>query len=153
MVWQIRLLAPALLFCLAVFGQQDRGRAEFVGGTLSGMPNGVNGLLKTTDKEYLVFVTRRWTFKVLYERVNLIEYGQQVSRRYALAVLISPVLVLSKKRKHFLSMGFLDDEGRQQALVFHVDKNDIRLLLAALEARTGRRVEFQDQEARKAGKG
>jgi hypothetical protein len=37
--------------------------------------------------------------------------------------------------------------------VFRVDKGDIRSVLASLEARTGRRVEYQDQEARKAGKG
>jgi len=34
-----------------------------------------------------------------------------------------------------------------------VEKGDIRAVLAGLEARTGRRVEFQDDEARKAGKG
>jgi len=33
-----------------------------------------------------------------------------------------------------------------------VEKGDIRLVLAGLEARTGRRVEFQDEEARKTGK-
>jgi hypothetical protein len=34
-----------------------------------------------------------------------------------------------------------------------VNKNDIRQLLVSLEARSGRRVEYQDDEARKAGKG
>ena len=63
------------------------------------------------------------------------------------------MLILSKKRKHFLTLGFKDDEGRQQALVFVVDKNDIRTVLASLEARTGVQVEFQDQEARKQGRG
>jgi hypothetical protein len=37
--------------------------------------------------------------------------------------------------------------------VLRVDKGDIRSVLAGLEARTGRRVEFLDDEARKAGKG
>jgi hypothetical protein len=36
-------------------------------------------------------------------------------------------------------------------LVFRVEKGDIRSLLASLQARTGRRVEYQDDEARKAG--
>lgn len=91
--------------------------------------------------------------KVLYERVNLLEYGQQASRRLALAVLVSPVFAMSKKRRHFLTVGFTDDEGRQNAMVFVVDKNDIRTVLATLEARTGRKVEFQDEEARRAGRG
>ena len=38
--------------------------------------------------------------RVPYERINLLEYGQSVSRRYALAILISPVLILAKKRAH-----------------------------------------------------
>ena len=81
------------------------------------------------------------------------EYGQNVSRRYAAAILISPMLLLSKSRKHFVTLGYVDAEGKQQALVFRVDKGDIRSVLTGLEARTGRRVEYQDDEARKAGKG
>jgi hypothetical protein len=38
-------------------------------------------------------------------------------------------------------------------LVIRVEKGDIRSVLTGLEARTGRRVEYQDGEARKAGKG
>ncbi len=38
-------------------------------------------------------------------------------------------------------------------MVFKVDKDDIRMMLVSLEARTGRKVEFQDDDARKAGKG
>ena len=67
------------------------------------------------------------------------------------AVLISPVLLLSKSRKHFVTVGYTDNEGRQQALVFRVSKGDIRMVLASLEARTGRRVEYQDDNARKNG--
>jgi hypothetical protein len=61
--------------------------------------------------------------------------------------------MLSKTRKHFLTIGYTDDEGKQQALVFEVDKHGVRAALASLEARTGRRIEFQDEEARKAGRG
>jgi hypothetical protein len=71
----------------------------------------------------------------------------------AAAVLISPVFLLSKTRKHFVTLGFVDEAGRQQALVLRVGKGDIRSVLAGLEARTGRRIEFLDDNARKAGKG
>ena len=47
----------------------------------------------------------------------------------------------------------MDGDGHQQAVVLEVNKGDIRQLLVSLEARTGRRVEYQDDEARKAGKG
>ena len=38
-------------------------------------------------------------------------------------------------------------------MVFRVGKNNIRVMLVSLEARTGLKVEYQDEEARKAGKG
>lgn len=125
----------------------------YAGGTLSAVPQGAAGLVRTTDPDYLVMVTKGATLKVSYKQVNLLEYGQQVTRRYALAVIVSPMFLLSKRRTHFLTVGFTDNEGQQQALVFTVAKEDIRVLLASLEARTGRSVEFQDEEARRAGKG
>jgi len=49
-------------------------------------------------------------------------------------------------------VGFELESGQQQALLFRVDKDDVRGLLVSLEARTGRKVTYQDDEARKAGK-
>ena len=105
------------------------------------------------DDQYLVFYSKKARWRVPYERINLIEYGQKVDRRYMAAVLVSPLFLVSKKRQHFLTVGYSDEEGRQQAMIFRVDKSDIRTILVSLEARTGRKVEFQDEEARKAGKG
>jgi hypothetical protein len=70
-----------------------------------------------------------------------------------MALVISPILLLSKARKHFLTIAYQDQEGRQQAMVFQVHKSDVRAVLASLEARTGLKVEYQDGEARKAGGG
>ena len=38
-------------------------------------------------------------------------------------------------------------------MVFRVDKNGIRAALVSLEARTGVKIQYQDEEARKAGHG
>lgn len=129
------------------------GRADYVGGTSEALQPDTEGLIYTAHPEWFLFQTRKTVIRVPYERINLLEYGQNVSRRYALAILVSPLLLLSKKRTHFLTVGFQDEFGRQQALVFRVDKKDVRAVLAALEARTGLRVQYQDEEARKAGKG
>jgi hypothetical protein len=127
--------------------------AEYVGGTRVDIPANNSGDINITDQVYFVFVSKRTKVKVPYERINLLEYGQKVDRRYLAAVIISPLFLLAKKREHFLTVGFQDDEGRQQAMVFRVDKNDVRLTLVALEARTGQRIQYQDDEARMAGKG
>ena len=107
----------------------------------------------TSDSSEFQFRAKESSVKIPYGKINMIEYGQKVDRRYLTAVLISPIFLLSKARKHFLTVGFTDERGNQQAMVFRVDKNDIRIVLASLEARTGRKVQFQDDEARKAGKG
>ena len=109
--------------------------------------------LDSVDEQYFVFYSKGASWRVSYEQINLVEYGQKVDRRYLAAIVISPLFLLSKKRQHFLTLGYTDEEGRQQAMVFKVNKDDIRFLLVSLEARTGRKVQFQDDEARKAGKG
>jgi hypothetical protein len=142
-----------LLTAAATPGRDRGGRAEFIGGTVEDLTAGVNGAMFTTHRTMFHFATRRTTLAIPYTRINLIEYGQKVDRRYIAAVVISPLFLLSKARKHFLTLGYLDELGDQQALVFQVDKSDVRVVLASLEARTGIKVTFQDEEARKAGKG
>jgi len=105
------------------------------------------------DADFFVFSSKNARWRVPYDKINLIEYGQKVDRRYLAAVLISPLFLLAKKREHFLTVGYSDEENHQQAMVFKVSKDDIRTVLVVLEARTGRKVEFQDDDARKGGKG
>jgi hypothetical protein len=135
------------------FKPPDPGfRVQCAGGTLPGVSTRTITRLDLTDASNLVFFCGKTEFRTPYNKVETVEYGQQVSRRYAAAVLISPILLLSKERRHYVTLGFLDDHGGRQAVVLRVEKGDIRSVLAGLEARTGRRVEYQDDEARKGGK-
>jgi 6-phosphogluconolactonase (cycloisomerase 2 family) len=151
----MRAAAFALTVCIGslLLAREIGSRAEYIGGTRPDIPANNSGDIRVTDQVYFVFVSKHTQIKVPYERINLLEYGQKVDRRYIAAVVISPLFLLAKKRQHFLTLGFQDDDGRQQAMVFRVDKNDIRLTLVALEARTGQQVQYQDEEARIAGKG
>lgn len=128
-------------------------RVEYIGGTVAEFPSGTGGRLEATDPTRLVFVNKRHNLDVPYLQINLLEYGQKADRRILAAVLISPIFLLSKKRDHFLTIGYADPSGHQQALVLKVEKHDLRSILASLEARTGLRVTFQDNEARKAAWG
>lgn len=141
-----------LLLCLSV-NAAAQSHAEYIGGTETAVAAGHAGSLDISDDHYFAFYTKGEQIRVPYERINLLEYGQKVDRRLMLAVIISPAFMLAKTRKHFLSLGFTDDDGKQQAMVFRVDKNGIRPTLVGLEARTGMRIQYQDVEARKAGKG
>lgn len=144
------LICVAFLMFILLLAQS---RAEYVGGTASALTSGSGGSIELSDQRYLGFYTKRGQVRVAYDRVNLLEYGQKVDRRLLAAVVISPMFLLSKSRKHFLTIGYMDEDGKQQALIFRVDKGSIRSALVSLEARTGLKVQYQDEEARKAGKG
>jgi len=128
-------------------------RVLYVGGTVPGVRNKSNARIDLLQDDALRLRSGGNSFVVLYSDVNTLEYGLRVSRRYVEAVLISPLFLVAKRKTHFLTIGYTDQDGKQQAMVLEVGKDEIRPLLVSLEARTGRRVEYQDDEARKAGKG
>ena len=55
--------------------------------------------------------------------------------------------------RHFVTIGYKDDEGKEQVAVFELGKDIIRTTLPILEARSGKKIEYQDEEAKKSGKG
>ena len=146
----MRILIAAVVLGLSVEAQS---RVEYVGGTVAGIDSGAGGSIEVADAHYFAFYTKKAQVRVAYDRIESIEYGQKVDRRLLMAIAISPVFLLSKSRKHFLTIGYTDENGIHQAMVLRVDKNDIRAALVSLEARTGLRIQYQDEEARKAGRG
>ena len=151
--WALLLIVSSDVLPPLLLAGDPGGRAQYVGGTVAGLPSKSEGNINTTDGEVLLFRAKQATVRIPYNKINTIEYGQRVNRRVVEAVLVSPLLLLAKKRKHFLTVGYTDEQGRQQALVFQVNKGAVRAVLVSLEAKTGRKIEFQDEEARKAGKG
>jgi hypothetical protein len=145
------MLSPLLL--ALTLSASVGSHVSYVGGTRADLSQGCTGLIDTSDEGYLVFFSKKSNFRVPYEKVNLLEYGQNVSRRYIMALTLSPMFFMAKKRRHFLTIGYEDEGGKQQAVLFRVEKSDIRSVLVTLEARTGRKVDYQDEEARKSPKG
>jgi hypothetical protein len=141
-------LAIALTLCAA-----PATRVHYVGGTIAQLPAKASGTLHIGDDDAFTFQAAGATIKVPYRDVNMLEYGQRVTRRYAEAIFISPVFLLAKRRAYFLTVGYTDADGKQQAMIFQVSGKEIRPVLVSLEARSGRKVEYQDDEARKSGKG
>ena len=151
--WALLVLLSGLAPMPLLQASASGGRVHYVGGTVAELPGKSEGRIQTSDSVVLLLQIKGVDLRVPYRNINLVEYGQRVNRRIVEAILISPLMLLSKKRLHFLTVGYSDTEGRQQAMVFQVNKNDVRSLLVSLEARTGRKVEFQDEDARRAGKG
>ena len=148
-----RPLGAFLAFSFMLQGASSGEKVLYMGGTVSGVPSHSHAQIDVRDANALSLYLRDKAVSIAWADVNNLEYGLHVDRRYLEAILISPLFLIAKKRSHFLTIGYLDSEGRQQAVILEVNKGDIRQLLVSLEARTGRRIEFQDEEARKAGKG
>ncbi len=155
--WSDEGVKPYLLVLLVLSPLLEAGdigsRVLYVGGTVPGVRNKTDARIDLLQDDALRVSARGNSFLIPYKDVNTLEYGLRVSRRYVEAVLISPLFLVAKRKTHFLTIGYTDQDGRQQAMVLQVGKEEIRPLLVSLEARTGRRVEYQDEEARKAGKG
>ena len=149
----LRLAAAALAILPLLQASAPGARVHYVGGTGAGLIEKSEVTIELSSDNDLVLTSKGASLHIPYQSVNTVEYGQKVERRVAEAILISPILLLAKRREHFLTIGFVDLEGHQQAMVFRVGSGDIRSLLVALEARTGRKVEYQDDDARRAGKG
>jgi hypothetical protein len=142
----------ALFMCVGALAAAESGvRAEYVGGTLE-IPAKSKVTVDLTGADTLVLRSGSRTIEAPFQKVRTLEYGQTVGRRYAEAIIVSPLFLLSKSRKHFVTIGYEDAQLRPQAIVLRVNKGDIRPFLASLEARTGRRVEYQDNESRKGTK-
>ena len=88
--------------------------ANYVGGTVSSLAVKTDGVLKTAGEEFLAFKAKKSQVQISYSKINLIEYGQKVDRRYLAAFLISPLFLLSKSRQHFLTLGYTDDAAELQ---------------------------------------
>ncbi len=130
--------------------------AMYIGGTLQ-IKEETEGTCSTADEKVFIFQYKNGKqvtkLEIPYDTMDTLEYGQKAGRRVGLAIAISPVALFSKKRRHFLTLNYKDNADKQQAAVFELGKDIVRTTLASLEARSGRKIEYQDEEARKSGKG
>jgi hypothetical protein len=137
-------------FCFeALWAGVDSQKTVYVGGTVSSIKEQTEGVTFTSDEKVFVFDYEKGKLQIPYDRIENLEYGQKVGRRGG----IVSRWVITKKRKHFLTIGYKDENSQQQAAVLELGKDIVRVTLAALEARSGRKIEYQDEESRKSASG
>ena len=147
------LLCVCYLFELAAFAGLGSDKTMYVGGTVNSIKEGTEGKSSAKDEKAFLFDYKTGKLTIPYDRIDSLEYGQKAGRRLGLAIAVTPLALFSKKRKHFLTIGYKDENDKQQAVVLELGKDVVRTTLATLEARSGRKIEYQDDEARKAGHG
>jgi hypothetical protein len=121
----------------------------YVGGTIDSVPEKTEGRLDSSGEGEAVFQCKKGSFRIPYQTISSLEYGQKAGRRVGVAIAISPLALLSKKRRHYLSLAYLDPQGAKQGVVFELSKGRTHSLISMLEARSGKKVEFESAEAQK----
>jgi hypothetical protein len=164
--------ALALALCLSLILTPtayalDSKKAAYIGGTatdFTGAKKNIEGSLLLDNETELRFSHRfngkSGTYAIPYDKIIDLEYGHKTGRRVgaavATALLISPVglfLLFSKKRKHYVTIGYSDDSGKEQVAVFELGKDLVRTTLPILEARSGKQIEYQEKSGKdKTGK-
>lgn len=142
----------ALLFTLTLVsfaGGVSNDKSAYQGGTESDIPAGTDGYCTTGNEREFIFAFKNGQLVIPYDQVNDLEYGQDAARRLTFSTAANPFRLFTKKKKHFLTIGWKDEHGRQHAAVFELGKSVVRPTIVTLEARTGKKVDYQDDSARK----
>jgi len=164
-----RLTASVLLALFAssiTLSAVDGDKAAYIGGThpaYVGAKDEIEGELNTQLETALVLSPKAKSLRgnnlnIPFDKVIDLEYGQKAGRRVGLALglaVVNPIALgalFSKKRKHYLTIGYRDEAGKDQVAVLELGKDIVRTTLAIVETRSGKKIEYQDEEARKASK-
>ena len=75
--------------------------------------------------------------RIPYAEITEMEYEQSKHRRWKTGVLLSPLALLSKGKKHWFAVIRGDEET-----VFQLDKSNFAKILAAVESKTGKKVKM-----------
>jgi hypothetical protein len=84
-------------------------------------------------------------FSIPYGSVKSMLYERASKPRYAEGILIAWPLLLTKSKKHYLTIQYADGGGAGKYAILHLDKGNYQELLAMAEAQTGKKVERSEE--------
>jgi hypothetical protein len=160
------LIAPGMIILLinaSTLLAVDGHKVAYFGGTLArfnAVGRRIEGRLDLSGAHRLVFISAEGadaaqSLEIDYKDIRDLEFGQKVGRRAQLVagttVLLGPIGLLSlafRSRHHFLTVAYANDGGNVEVCIFELGKSAVRATLAAVEARSGVAIEYQDNEAR-----
>lgn len=153
---QATALVVVLCLTLPVWAGLGSKDAKYVGGTAA-VKAEAEGSFDTSSSTAAKFTSKHGSFEIPYEKMTSIEYGQKAGRRIGATIgwgvatlgLAALPMLLSKKRKHYLSLGWTNGEGKPEGAVLELGKDMTRPTLMVLETRSGKQVEYESDEAKK----
>jgi hypothetical protein len=166
----MKRIIAILLVCSLVAGEAlavGRKKATYVGGTIESLnqrKKASEGELDLKSDQALIFKVEGQTITVAYDRISALEYQNTAKGRpaavsgaigaaygtlmlasmatlFLLPVAMATIPFAKKKRKcHFLTIAYKDEDDKPQAMVLELGKNIEREARAVISARSGKEV-------------
>ena len=142
------ILSSVLLPVATLAQAQTSIDAAYYQGRVEELPQRKPGKLDVSDAEILQFTWEKGSWKVLYSEIKTVYIS--LSRR---SVMVEVFGVPGAKRKLLLSLVVADRPGGARNCVFYLPRGATRDFMRTLETKTGRRVVYESEEARKGAEG
>lgn len=145
-----------ILFVLSagVAWAQQSFDAMYMQGRVRELPEKKPGKLDVSDADALQFTWEKGSWKVPFSQIKTVYVS--LSRRSALGEafgLAGAAIGEAKKRKLLFSLSLTDEKGTNRNAVFFLPGAPPPEFWQALEAKTGRPVVYESEEARKGAEG
>lgn len=124
-------------FTKAEYFQATSTGQKKAGGTVKGT------LFFDNEKKQVSFLQESGSpaVAIKYDTIKTMMYEKASKPRYAAAVLVSPLFLLSHGKKHYLTIQYTDENSEGKYAIVHLDKSNAREAIACAEAQTGVKVE------------
>jgi hypothetical protein len=145
-------LAAALFYSNLCVAANEFNHAEYFKTTTTGQKKAgapVKGTLSfNVEKKSIDFLDEKGdaAFTIGFDAVKTMLYEQSAKPRYAEAVLISPLFLLSHSKKHYLTIQYTGSDGTGEYVIVQLDKKNAQGAVAAAEAATGKKVERVEEK-------
>ncbi len=73
--------------------------------------------------------------------ISKVVYEKSAHPRWKTAIFLSPFALFAKGKKHWLTIQYQKDEQTQEFVLLRMDKDNYQMIIATMEARTGKPVE------------
>jgi hypothetical protein len=149
MKWRNAVASIALLsvFATEAFAAEKFACAEYFQATPAGQKKaeaGVKGtLIFDANSKKVEFLNPKGTpaFSINHDAIRSMQYERTGQPRYLAAVVISPAFLLTRTKKHYLTIEYNDQSGEAHSVIVRLNKRNARKAVTTATAQTSKSVE------------
>jgi len=149
MKWRnaVALMALLSVFATEALAAEKFACAEYFQATPAGQKKaeaGVKGTLifdGNSKKVEFLNPAGAAAFSINYDAIRSMQYERTGQPRYLAAVVISPAFLLTRAKKHYLTIAYNDQSGEAHSVIVRLNKRNARKAVATATAQTSKSVE------------